>query len=152
MILFFCVNYIFQDYYCELYMYVCIQEKNYRKYNGEINFLFGFKHMPYWEISHFRQKYAVKYFQNFSKLWAIWCAESSSYVDKKCITNKNLKKIEKFITNLCLIIPKCSHIYYAFHFRAVLILSKIKSFACESGVKKKFVVRWIQRILNQIEK
>ena len=56
MILFFCVNYISQDYYCELYMYVSIQEKNYRKYNGEKLFLFGLKHMPYWEISHFRQK------------------------------------------------------------------------------------------------
>ena len=31
---------------------------------------------------------------------------------------------------------------YAFHFKEVLILSKINSFACESGVKKKFVVRW----------
>ena len=39
MILFFCVNYISQDYYCELYMYVSIQEKNYRKYNGEKLFL-----------------------------------------------------------------------------------------------------------------
>ena len=60
MILFFCVNYISQDYYCGLYMYVSIQEKNYRKYNGEKLFLFGLKHMPYWEISHFRQKFLEK--------------------------------------------------------------------------------------------
>ena len=68
MILFFCVNYISQNYYCELYMYVSIQEKNYRKYNGENIFLFGLKHMPYWEISHFRQKQAVKNFQKIFKI------------------------------------------------------------------------------------
>ena len=63
--LFFYVNYIFQDYYCELYMYVTNQEKNYRKYNGEKNFLFGLKHMPYWEISHFRQNKQYNIFKNF---------------------------------------------------------------------------------------
>ena len=49
---------------------------------------------------------------------------------------KNLSQIDVLPS------PKYSPIYYAFHLKAVLILSKIKSFACESGVKKKFVVRW----------
>ena len=48
---------------------------------------------------------------------------------------KNVSQIDVFSS------PKFSPIYYAFHFKAVLILSKIKSFVCESGVKKKFVVR-----------
>ena len=63
------------------------------------------------------------------------------YVDEKCINNKNLKNLSQIDV---LSSPKCSHISYAFHFKAVLILSKINSFACESGVKKKFVVRCIQ--------
>ena len=145
MILFFCVNYISQYYYCELYMYVTIQEKNYRKYNGEKLFLFGLKHMSYWEISHFRQKEAVKYFQKFSKLLVIRCAESSSYVlTKNALITKIWKKLKNLSQIDVLSSPKCtgSPIYHAFHFKAVLILSKIKSFACESEVKKKFVVRW----------
>ena len=124
-------------------MYVTNQEKNYRKYNGEKIFLFGLKHMPYWEISHFRQKSAVKYFSKFSKLWAIWCVEISAYIYEKCIK----KKIWKNLTNSSQIdvflFPKCGHIYYTFHFKEVWILTKINSFACESGVKKKFVVRWL---------
>ena len=55
--------------------------------------------------------------------------------------NKNLKKLKKLSQIDVLSSPKCSPIYYAFHFKEVLILSKINSFACESGVKKKFVVR-----------
>ena len=78
-------------------MYVTIQAKNYRKYNGE-------KKIFIWS-----QTYAIL---------------------------KNLSQIDVFLS------PKCSPIYYVFHFKAVLILSKINSFACESGVKKKFVVGW----------
>ena len=48
---------------------------------------------------------------------------------------KNLSQIDVLSS------PKCSPIYYAFHFKAILILSEINSFAYESGVKKKFVVR-----------
>ena len=61
---------------------------------------------------------------------------------KNALITKIWKKLKNLSQIDVLSSPKCSPIYYAFHFEAVLILSKIKSFACESGVKKKFVVRW----------
>ena len=63
---------------------------------------------------------------------------------------KNLSQIDVLSS------PKCSPIYYIFHFKAVLILSKIKSFAYESGVKKKFVVRcvavFVLVFVNRVQK
>ena len=61
---------------------------------------------------------------------------------KNALITKIWKKLKKLSQIDVLSSPKCSPIYYAFHFKEVLILSKINSFACESGVKKKFVVRW----------
>ena len=82
-------------------------------------------------------------------MWGIWCAESSSYVDEKCINNKKLKNLLQIDV---LSSPQYSPIYYAFHFKTVLILSKIKSFAYESGVKKKFVVRCISKWMEMKKK
>ena len=62
---------------------------------------------------------------------------------KNALITKIWKKLKKLSQIDVLSSPKCSPIYYAFHFKEVLILSKINSFACESGVKKKFVVRCI---------
>ena len=62
---------------------------------------------------------------------------------KNALITKIWKKLKTLSQIDVLSSPKCSPFYYAFHFKAVLILSKIKSFACESGVKKRFVVRCI---------
>ena len=130
MILFSCVNYISQDYYCELYMYVSIQEKNYRKYNGEKNFLFGLKHI-YAILRNFTfstklsSKIFSKLFQNcgpYDVQKVLHMSTKNALITKIWKKLKNLSQIDVLSS------PKCSPIYYAFHFKAVLILSKIKRF------------------------